>query len=88
MEVLDAGFLAQQIERRVLDIGALARNFLGPTIKLNCAPMRDSLVDEMVKACEGDDAETVRGLTMVFEILELMKLVSVLCPFCLCSTSR
>ncbi|ORY83598.1 T-complex protein 11-domain-containing protein [Leucosporidium creatinivorum] len=71
METLDPVFLAQQLERGILDIGSLAR-FLGSTLKMHCAPMRDGLVDEMVKACEGEGV--VRGLRMCFEILELMKL--------------
>lgn len=77
LEALDPAFLTQQIRRRVLDVGSLAR-FLGRVLKLHCAPMRDATVDEMVRACEaGQDGrgDIVTGLRMCFEILELMKLV-------------
>ncbi|KAK4051707.1 Protein SOSEKI 1 [Microbotryomycetes sp. JL221] len=68
---LDPAFLSQQLSRGVLDVGNLA-TFLGQTLKMHCAPMRDALVDDMVEACTGDNV--VKGLRMCFEILELMKL--------------
>ncbi|KAJ8292784.1 Protein SOK1 [Rhodotorula toruloides] len=71
-EVLDPVHLTQQIAHGVADIAALAR-FLGSTLKMHCAPMRDELVDAMVKVtCEGEGI--VKGLRLCFEILELMKL--------------
>ncbi|GAA6049802.1 hypothetical protein NBRC10513_001223 [Rhodotorula toruloides] len=71
-EVLDPVHLTQQIAHGVADIPALAR-FLGSTLKMHCAPMRDELVDAMVKVtCEGEGI--VKGLRLCFEILELMKL--------------
>lgn len=79
LEVLDPAFLSQQIHRGVLDVGSLAV-FLGRVLKLHCAPMRDAMVDEMVKACESGvdgQGDIVTGLRLCFEILELMKLVSV-----------
>ncbi|GAA5866957.1 hypothetical protein JCM8547_003931 [Rhodosporidiobolus lusitaniae] len=71
LDVLDPAFIAQQLERGVLDVPALAA-FLGRTLKTHCAPMRDVLVDEMVRVCEGEGVAT--GLRQCFEILELMKL--------------
>ncbi|KAM0790105.1 hypothetical protein ACM66B_005432 [Microbotryomycetes sp. NB124-2] len=70
-ETLDPAFISQQLTRGVLDVGSLAK-FLGQTLKMHCAPMRDALVDEMVEACTSDDV--VGGLRLCFEILELMKL--------------
>ncbi|GEM10180.1 T-complex protein 11 [Rhodotorula toruloides] len=71
-EMLDPDHLAQQISHGVADIPTLAR-FLGATLKMHCAPMRDEIVDAMVKAtCEGEGI--VKGLRLCFEILELMKL--------------
>ncbi|GAA6004201.1 hypothetical protein JCM10207_002479 [Rhodosporidiobolus poonsookiae] len=70
LDVLDPAFIAQQLGRGVLDVQALAA-FLGRTLKTHCAPMRDELVDEMVRACGVDIA---KGLRDCFEILELMKL--------------
>ncbi|BGP18094.1 hypothetical protein JCM10213_004756 [Rhodosporidiobolus nylandii] len=71
LEVLEPSYLAQQLARGVLDVPALAA-FLGRTLKCHCAPMRDALVDEMVRACEGEGL--ANGLRQCFEILELMKL--------------
>ncbi|KAK4050981.1 Protein SOSEKI 1 [Microbotryomycetes sp. JL201] len=70
-ETLDPAFISQQLTRGVLDVGNLA-TFLGRTLKMHCAPMRDALVDEMVESCTGDNV--VGGLRLCFEILELMKL--------------
>lgn len=69
---LDPDLIAQQLEHGVLDLGALAR-FIGDTLKLHCAPMRDAAVDAMVACVAGP--EPARGLRMCFELLELMKLV-------------
>lgn len=58
-----------------MDLVALA-SFVGSTLKLHCAPMRDELVDEMMSLCEsGAKGGISRGLRLGFEILELMKLV-------------
>ncbi|BGP49985.1 Protein SOSEKI 1 [Rhodotorula kratochvilovae] len=71
IEVLDPAHLTQQLAHGCADIPALAR-FLGMTVKQHCAPMRDEMVDAMVRACEGEGL--AKGLKMCFEILELMKL--------------
>jgi T-complex protein 11 len=80
---LDPDLLTQEVHHGVLDSARLAR-FLGHTLKLHCAPMRDELVDQMVACVElgwnrdplgGKGPAVARGLRMCFEILELMKLV-------------
>lgn len=85
-ETLDPDFIAQELSHGVLDVGSLAR-FMGSTLKMHCAPMRDEMVDCMVEIIEDAgnvakvegrgkaEAGVTRGLKMCFEILELMKLV-------------
>ncbi|SCV73986.1 BQ2448_6416 [Microbotryum intermedium] len=74
MEMLDPAFICQQVGREgLLDVGKLA-DYLGVTLKTHCAPMRDHMIDEMVRICQGDDASVALGLRLCFEILELMKL--------------
>lgn len=70
--VLDEELIAQEVAHGVLDVGALAR-FLGSTLKMHCAPMRDEAVDRMVAKVE--DGQIAGGLKACFEMLELMKLV-------------
>lgn len=76
---LDPDLIRQEVEHGVLDVGNLAR-FLGETLRMHCAPMRDDMVDLMVSLIAGDDGVSsgehiAQGLQMAFEILELMKLV-------------
>jgi hypothetical protein len=78
-EVIDPAFLCQQLFRGVLDVNNLA-GFLGKTMKEHCAPMRDAMVEKMMRQFEyarssGDTPAFVLGLRMVFELLEGMKLV-------------
>ena len=54
--------------------------FLGRTMKEHCAPMRDAMVEKMMKQFQyaqtsGLTSAFVLGLRMVFELLEGMKLV-------------
>lgn len=80
-EVIDPDFLCQQLFRGVLDVSNLAR-FLGKTMKEHCAPMRDAMVEKMMRQFDyagssNDTAAFVLGLRMVFELLEGMKLVAI-----------
>ncbi|GAA5906609.1 Sok1p [Sporobolomyces salmoneus] len=72
IDALNPVLITRQLVDGSLDVAGLAR-FLGATLKTHCAPMRDTLVDEMVETAEGFDG-VVNGLRMCFEILELMKL--------------
>ncbi|KAF9975374.1 hypothetical protein BGZ73_000982, partial [Actinomortierella ambigua] len=72
MSTLDAELLIQELDHGVLDVDGLFR-FLGETLKGHCAPMRDVLVETMVRAVV-QSGEIVRGIRMCFEILEWMKL--------------
>ncbi|GJN92812.1 hypothetical protein Rhopal_005850-T1 [Rhodotorula paludigena] len=69
--VLDPVALERQFLHGLVDVAALA-HFLGRTLKTHCAPMRDELVDEMIRTCETHGV--AQGVRMCFEILELMKL--------------
>ena len=78
-EVIDPEFLCQQVFRGVLNVENLAC-FLGKMMKEHCAPMRDVLVEKMVRQFQfaemsGSTSAFVLGLRMVFELLEGMKLV-------------
>ncbi|EEP77053.1 predicted protein [Uncinocarpus reesii 1704] len=77
-ENLDVPFIMQQIEKGVLNLVSLLE-WLSALVKSHCAPMRDSLADQMVDEIrEGnelrDPRRTVNGLTIMFGILESMKL--------------
>ena len=78
-EVIDPDFLCQQLYRGILDVTNIS-TFLGRTMKEHCAPMRDSMVEKMMKQFRyaqvtGQTQAFVLGLRMVFELLEGMKLV-------------
>lgn len=73
--MLDPVALERQFLHGLVDVAALA-HFLGRTLKTHCAPMRDELVDEMIRTCETHGV--AQGVRMCFEILELMKLVRIL----------
>ena len=78
-EVIEPEFLCQQLFRGVLDVDNLSR-FLARTMKEHCAPMRDAMVEKMMKQfhyarTSGSTPAFVLGLRMVFELLEGMKLV-------------
>ena len=78
-EVVDPEFLCQQLYRGILDVDNISR-FLGRTMKEHCAPMRDAMVEKMMKQFQyaqtsGLTSAFVLGLRMVFELLEGMKLV-------------
>lgn len=83
---LDPDLVRQEVEHGVLDVASLAR-FLGDTLRMHCAPMRDEMVDSMVSLIAGANGfstgkSTTQGLQMAFEILELMKLVCENIPLC------
>lgn len=78
--VLDPDLIRQEVEHGVLDVASLAR-FLGSTLRMHCAPMRDDMVDLMVSLISGAEGgasgeHIAQGLQLAFEILEVMKLVS------------
>jgi hypothetical protein len=71
-QALDPLLITQQLQHGLLDIASLM-SFLGSILKLHCAPMRDEVIETMIKTvCV--DGEVGMGLRMCFEILELMKL--------------
>ncbi|WVR04319.1 hypothetical protein IAU60_001319 [Kwoniella sp. DSM 27419] len=67
---LDPEFLTLQARRGVFDSSLFAK--LGEAMKVHCAPVRDEMVDDMVRtALSGDIA---RGLRKCFDCAEVMKL--------------
>ena len=69
---IDVNLIDQEISHGIMDPTNLIL-YLSNSMKTNCAPIRDVLVDEMVSKCkEGDITSTLK---LCFEILEYMKLV-------------
>nr|KAJ3422529.1 hypothetical protein HK105_007643 [Polyrhizophydium stewartii] len=69
---IDIKLIAQQIDHGVMNPLGLIEYIAG-LMKINCAPIRDELVDSMVAACR--DGQFVKTLRICFDVLELMKLV-------------
>lgn len=69
---IDCILIAQQIEHQIMDPKPLI-GYVSGLMKINCAPIRDSLVEKMVVECNSGDIAL--SLATCFEILELMKLV-------------
>ncbi|OAJ41717.1 hypothetical protein BDEG_25273 [Batrachochytrium dendrobatidis JEL423] len=68
---IDVKLMAQQIDHGVMNPLGLIE-YISGLMKINCAPIRDQLVDSMVAACkQGDFVQTLR---ICFDVLELMKL--------------
>lgn len=82
LDQLDPFYMEEQSENGEMDLGFLAKQ-LGSILKSHCAPVRDRLVDVLVAKLEdqGNAMSVVEGLRLAFEILELMKMVS-LVLFC------
>lgn len=78
-ERFDVPLLMQQIQRGCFDFKCLSV-WLAQILKRHCAPMRDTMVDDMVKhisrGADNDMEVLVDGLKDLFGILEAMKLVA------------
>lgn len=82
LAAFDPLLIQQEIEHGVFDYRSVFR-WLGEIMKTHCAPMRDAMVEAMVRMGTTEDAEDgvprerrpVKALRMCFEILEVMKLV-------------
>lgn len=77
-DTLDPALIAQEVSHGVLDVASLA-TFFGHILKSHCAPMRDEVVEVMIRSIRHGGAHNnmsmvSNGLRMCFEILELMKL--------------
>lgn len=78
---LDVDLLMQEFEHGVCDVKDLS-SWLGTVLRGSCTPLLDYDVDYMVGIVhQGVDAEDarrlVRGLRVLFDILEMMKLVGI-----------
>ncbi|KAI8896802.1 T-complex protein 11-domain-containing protein [Globomyces pollinis-pini] len=72
MSNIDTLLISQQIEHGIMNPTTLIA-YLADLMKVNCAPIRDTLVDKMVQfSKEGDIVKTMKTC---FDILEFMKLV-------------
>lgn len=71
--MIDTHLIAQQISHGIMQPKGLI-DYIASVMKVNCAPIRDVVVDRMVKECE--EGKLVDCLQTCFEILELMKLVT------------
>jgi T-complex protein 11 len=76
----DPPLIKQELERGIFDPQGLF-GMVGETLKRHCAPMRDRQVDAMVNAVKGSEGTStqraIKAMRLCFEILELMKLVSI-----------
>ncbi|MCO5598597.1 hypothetical protein L7F22_052694 [Adiantum nelumboides] len=72
VQCLDPGLIMQQLYYGGLDITGLVTT-VGSILKQHCAPMRDSLIDNMIETVT-NQGDVTRSLRQCFEILELMKL--------------
>ena len=82
-QLLDPALIQQEIAHGLFDPSGVFQ-VIGDVIRCHCAPMRDAAVDQMValaRSCApggaGTKLDAVRAIRMCFEIMELMKLVSV-----------
>ncbi|KAK4683605.1 hypothetical protein P7C73_g6632, partial [Tremellales sp. Uapishka_1] len=67
---LDPEFLTARVRRGVFGISIF--QLLGEAMKVHCAPVRDSMVDEMVRTAMNGDVAL--GLRKCFDCVEIMKL--------------
>lgn len=81
LAAFDPLLIQQEIKHGVFDYRSVFR-WLGEIMKTHCAPMRDVMVEAMVRMGTAEDMEDgvprerrpVKALRMCFEILEVMKL--------------
>lgn len=78
--VLDPELIQQEIYHGVWDLSGLFQ-VIGDTLKCHCAPMRDRNVEAMIQTAQScvstkDGASLAKAIRMCFDVLELMKLVS------------
>lgn len=71
VELFDDQFIIQQIKHGLFEIDLIFQ-FLAGTMKKNCAPKRDAMVDSMAAAAS--NGEYINALEICLELLELMKL--------------
>lgn len=82
--VFDPELIQQELSHDLFDPSGLFV-VIGQTLKSHCAPMRDRAVDAMVEVANtcapgggGSKADAVKAVQMCLNILELMKLVSLI----------
>jgi len=87
--IFDPALIEQELRHDAFDLSSLLR-VIGATLKGHCAPMRDQAIEAMVTAAEAckpggqaSKADAVGAFRACLDILELMKLVSLLPPLLL-----
>jgi hypothetical protein len=80
--ILDPELIEQQIYHGVWDASGLFQ-VLGETLKSHCAPMRDHNIEAMIRTARScvdgkNAASVVKAIRMCFDVLEFMKLVSII----------
>lgn len=75
-EALDPEFLTRRVRRKAFDLSLF--QILGEAMKVHCAPVRDALVDDMVRSATASNGKggVALGLRKCFDCVEIMKLVS------------
>jgi hypothetical protein len=71
---LDPDFILSQVRHGQFNTDLFKK--LGAAMKVHCAPIRDRMVDEMVKLAT-EDGMITEGLQRCFDCVEVMKLVSI-----------
>ena len=92
--IFDPDLIEQELKHKLFDPSGLFQ-MIGTTLKSHCAPMRDRAVEAMVAVAQscapsgrGTKADAVRAVRMCMDILELMKLVSVVSSSFVLSTAQ
>ena len=70
-EALDPEFITIQVRRGVLGLGLF--KVIGDAMRIHCAPVRDAMIDDMVRSALVGDAAV--ALRKCFACVEVMKLV-------------
>ncbi|KAG4304142.1 hypothetical protein PORY_002506 [Pneumocystis oryctolagi] len=78
IEILDPNLIIQELIHNLFDIEKFVEHLVD-ILKQHCAPMRDMLLDKMLRKIKtglkvNNISKFVSGLRMIFDILEIMKL--------------
>lgn len=69
---VDVILISQQLDHGIFNPVSLMA-FLADLMKAHCAPIRDTMVDEMIQLCQ--QGRMLASLRLCFDVLERMKLV-------------
>lgn len=87
-EHLDVAMIMQQISHGVCNFVSISR-WMAQLLQKHCAPMRDELVERMVKQVSTETEDSIAsGLADLFTVLEAMKLVCTIHAFLEVSSNK